>query len=184
MEMLDYEDVEIERAHRLKSRNRNKCTVIVKFTKFKDREAILGKASNSFDFESPFSVQADYTQRVKKHPGQLGKEMIAARQNGQDAKIKYDKLVIGNKVYRYDDESETSVLLRDNNRQQRGLGPRGSLFMGSADHRQRLGHVQNSANQNVSGSVNGDDEHVNDGAPNESEAIGGAGDDSNTYEAR
>ena len=49
MEMPDYEDVEIERAHRLKSRDRNKCTVIVKFTKFKDREAILRKASNTFD---------------------------------------------------------------------------------------------------------------------------------------
>ena len=96
MEMPDYEDVEIERAHRLKSKDRNKCTVIVKFTKFKDREAILRKASNTFDFESPFSVQADYTQRVKKHRRELGKEMIAARQNGQEAKIKYDKLVIGN----------------------------------------------------------------------------------------
>ena len=56
------------------------------------------------------------------------------------------------------------MLVRDNNRQQRGFGPRGQLFMGSVDYRQHVGHVQNSANQNVSGSVNGDDEHVNDGA--------------------
>ena len=109
-------------------------------------------------------MQADYTLRVKKHRRELGKEMTAARQNGQDAKIKYDKLVIGNKVYPYDDESETSVLVRDNNRQQCGLGPRGLLFMGSADYQQHLGHVQNSAYQNVSGSVKGDNEHVNDKA--------------------
>ena len=112
--------------------------------------------------------------------------MLAARQNGQDAKIKYDKLVIDNKVYRYDDESETSVLVQDNNRQQRGLGARCSLFMGSADYQHHLGHVQSSANQDESESVNGDDEHVNDRAQNEREAMGGArgGDDSDTYEAR
>ena len=71
MAMPGHESVEVERAHRLKSSDR--------FTKFKDREAILRKASDIFDHESPFSVQADYTQRVKKHRRELGKEMIAAR---------------------------------------------------------------------------------------------------------
>ena len=58
MGMPDHEDVEIEQAHRLKSRDRNKCTVIVKFTKFKYREAILREARNIFDFEPPFSLHA------------------------------------------------------------------------------------------------------------------------------
>ena len=184
MEMPGHESVEIERAHRLKSSDRNKCTIIVKFTKFKDREAILRKASDIFDHESPFSVQADYTQRVKKHRRELGKEMIAARQNGQNAKIQYDKLVIDNKVYRYDDARESSVLVRDNNRQPRGYSARGSLYMGSADFRRHLGQPHGTANQNDSGSVNGDEARANDSARNESEALGGAtgGDDGNLGE--
>ena len=184
IEMPGHESVEIERAHRLKSSDRNKCTIIVKFTKFKDREAILRKASDIFDHESPFSVQADYTQRVKKHRRELGKEMIAARQNGQNAKIQYDKLVIDNKVYRYDDARETSVLVRDNNRQPRGYSARGSLYMGSADFRRHLGQPHGTANQNDSGSVNGDEARANDSARNESEALGGAtgGDDGNLGE--
>ena len=112
MEMPGYQFVDIERAHRIKSRDRNKCTVIVKFTKFKDRQAILKRASEVFDSDSAFSVNADYTKRVKKHRRELGKRMIAARQAGQEAKISYDKLVIENKVYRYDDETETVILLR------------------------------------------------------------------------
>ena len=68
--------------------------------------------------------------------------MIAARQKGQkgqNAKIQYDKLVIDNKIYRYDDASDTSVLVRDNNRQPRGYNARGSLYMGSADFRNYFG---------------------------------------------
>ena len=86
-------------------------------------------------------------------------------------KLDNDKLVI----YRYDDESETSMLMRDNNIQQRGHGARGSL-MGSADYRRHLGNAQSSANQDESGSVNGDNGHVKVRAPNESEAICGARD--------
>ena len=48
--------------------------------------------------------------------------------------------------------------------------------MGSADYRRHLGHAQSSANQDESGSVNGDNGHVKDRAPNESNAIGGARD--------
>ena len=133
MGMPMHEHVEIERAHRLKSANRNKCTIIVKFTKYKDREAILRRANVIFNPETPFSVKADYTQRVKKHRRELGKQMIAARQAGQDAKIKYDKLAIGNKIYRYDDERETSVLVRENSTLMRA---RGSLFRRSAGYRE------------------------------------------------
>ena len=96
-------------------------------------------------------------QWVKQHRRELGKEIIAAWQNGHDAKIRYEKQVIDYKVYCYDDESETSVLVRDNNIQKRGHGVCGSLFMGSADYGHHLGHAQCSANQDESGSLNGDD---------------------------
>lgn len=41
--MPEYQNIEIERAQRAKPRDNNKSTNIVKFTKFKDREAVLGK---------------------------------------------------------------------------------------------------------------------------------------------
>ena len=97
--------------------------------------------------------------------------MIAARQAGQDAKIKYDKLVIGNKIYRYDDERETSVLVRDSSTLTRA---RGSLFRRSDDYRRIPGHEPSSTNQEASGSVNGDDERENDSARSQYEDMGGA----------
>lgn len=169
MEMPEYESVEIERAHRLKSRDRNKCTIIVKFTKFKDRQNILRRAGEVFDSKSAFSVQADYTQRVKKHRRELGKKMIAARDAGQEARVTFDKLIIGNKLYRYDDETESVILVRDKSKPTR-VGPHGSLYMGSADYmRQQL-----SSNHSDSGSVNDDDDHVDDSARNGNETMGGA----------
>ena len=95
--------------------------------------------------------------------------MIAARQARREAKIKYDKFVIENKVYRYDDESETVVLVRDNYKPTTRIVARGSLYMGSADYRRHLSHPLSSTNQDGSGSVNDGEEQANDSARNESE---------------
>ena len=129
-------------------------------------------------------MQADYTQRVKKHRRELGKEMIAARQARREAKIKYDKFVIENKVYCYDDESETDVLVRDNYKPTTRIVARGSLYMRSADYRRHLSHPLSPTNQDGSGSVNGGEEQANDSAQNESEVMGGAvgGTDGDTVE--
>ena len=37
--------MEIERAHRVRSNDTDKCTVIVKFTKCKDRECVINKTN-------------------------------------------------------------------------------------------------------------------------------------------
>ena len=65
LQMPEKEHVDIERAHRIKSRNPEKCTVIVKFTKFKDRECVLNKASEILTKNSELSVYPDYTDKVK-----------------------------------------------------------------------------------------------------------------------
>ena len=62
----DLENIDIERAHRLKSRDREKCTIIVKFTKFKDKEVILSTAKQRLK-NSQFSVHEDFTERVMIH---------------------------------------------------------------------------------------------------------------------
>ena len=82
LNMPEMEGVEIERAHRIKSYDQNKCTIIVKFNRYKDREAVLKKASEVLDEDTSYSVRQDLTQRVKKHRRELGKEMIAAKARG------------------------------------------------------------------------------------------------------
>ena len=64
LEMQEMESVDIERAHRIKSTDQNKCTVIVKFNRFKDREAVLKKAAEILDSEAPYTVRQDFTQHV------------------------------------------------------------------------------------------------------------------------
>ena len=132
MGMPMHEHVEIEKGHRLKSADKNKCTIILTLTKYMDREAILRRANVISNSETPFSIQADYTRRAKKHRRELGKQMRAAKQAGQDAKIKYDRLVIDNRIDRYDDERQVSVLARENSIL---TCARGSFFRRSADYR-------------------------------------------------
>ena len=72
---------------------------------------MLKKAAEILDDEAPYTVRQDFTQRVKKHRRELGKEMIAAKARGQQARIKFDKLEIDGDLYRYDDATEEIVLI-------------------------------------------------------------------------
>ena len=55
-------------------------------------------------------MQEDYTDRVKLHRRELGKRLAEARQNGQYAVMRYDKLIIDNDMYKYDERNEQIVL--------------------------------------------------------------------------
>ena len=57
LDMQEMDQVDIDRAHRIKWSDQNKCTVIVKFNRFKDREAVLKKASEMLDEDSPYTVR-------------------------------------------------------------------------------------------------------------------------------
>ena len=65
LNLPECENVEIERAHRVKSRNHDKCTIIVQFNRYKDRKQILRAATDTLDKGSAYSVQQDNTDRVK-----------------------------------------------------------------------------------------------------------------------
>ena len=65
--MQELDQVDIYRTHRIKSSDQNKCTVIVKFNRFKDREAVLMKASEILDNDSPYTVRQDLKQRDTTH---------------------------------------------------------------------------------------------------------------------
>ena len=167
LEMPEMEHVDLERAHRIKSTDQNKCTVIVKFNRFKDREAVLKKAAEILDDEAPYTVRRDFTQRVKKHRRELGKEMIAAKARGQQARIKFDKLEIDGDLYRYDAATEEIVLIPSGISRTRGRAHgRGRARAGSGD---TLRHMQA-----VGGLVDRLGEHGDDNAGNQSETEGRA----------
>jgi hypothetical protein len=77
------DQIDIDRAHRIRSNNSSTCTIIARFVRFKDCQAILNRASNSkSDLNSGFSVQQDYSDRVKRHRRMLGERMIEERKRG------------------------------------------------------------------------------------------------------
>ena len=109
MNMEDYEQVEIERAHRLGSIHSPSRPIIVKFSRYKDKESILFKARELFKADSEFSVKEDFTERIQKHRRELGKRLMEERAKGKSARLKYDKLIIGRQVYRYDERTNKII---------------------------------------------------------------------------
>ena len=75
LNMPEMENVEIERTHR-KSRNPNKCTIIVKFTKFKDKDSLLNRATRVFSVDSNHRVHKDFTDRVRQHTRELSRRLV------------------------------------------------------------------------------------------------------------
>ena len=105
MDQPDLENVEIERAHRVKSKDPEICPIIVKFSKYKDRDQILKCAKQKLK-ETCFFVQEDFTDRVKLCRFKLGKRLMEARKNGLYAALSFDKLTIENEIYKYDAEND------------------------------------------------------------------------------
>lgn len=93
----DQENFDIERVHRLRSADSEKA-IIVKFSKYKDREMVLSRAKSRLR-HTEYTVQDDFTYRVKLHRRELGKRLIEERARGNHAAISYDKVVIERSVW-------------------------------------------------------------------------------------
>lgn len=128
------ENVDIERAHRVKSSNPEKCTIIVKFTKFKDRECVLKKARETLR-ESTFSVYPDYTDKVKQNRRVLGERMVTEREKGHFSTIRFDKLIVNDMVYKVSDVDKSIVCV---GRRQQGGHARGGR--GNNNNNNRYGN--------------------------------------------
>jgi len=110
LNLPDLEHVEIERAHRSQGgKSSHTPSIIVKFTKFKDKSIVLDKAKQTLKNSPNTSVYEDYTDRVKLHRRELGKKLVEARGRGQYAAMSFDKLIIDTDVYRYDEDSQSMV---------------------------------------------------------------------------
>ena len=128
-------EIDIDRAHRIKTRDSNKCTVIARFTRYNDCELILERARSVLTPGSNFSVQQDYSERIRRHRKVLGERMLAERARNNYATIRYDKLIVNDEIYKYCDESECIISLgRRNfaNRRTRGP-PRGVQTVNTRD---------------------------------------------------
>ena len=64
------------------------------------------------DGDSPFRIAEDFTPKVRQAKRVLGQELVRARNNGQQAQMKFDKLIINNDVYKYP-ISGRPVVIRD-----------------------------------------------------------------------
>lgn len=101
------ESIDLERVHRLRiPGNRNDGPIIAKFTKFKDREMVHNFARKKLDGRSQYRVAEDFTPRVRQTRRALGEHLVRARNKGHRASMKFDKLVIENKIYKYDEQSQ------------------------------------------------------------------------------
>ena len=105
LDQPNLQNVEIERAHRVKSKDSHTCPIIVKFSKYKDRDQKLKCAKQKLR-ETRFFVQEDFTDRVKICRFKLGKRLMEARKDGLYAALSFDKLIIENEIYKYDAEND------------------------------------------------------------------------------
>lgn len=101
-------DVEIERAHRVKSKDAQKCTTVVKFLKNTACVKVRKRAYQVFtpNSNTQYKVQPDSTDRVKRHRRELGNIMVSELKKGNYSVVHYDKLIFKDKVFRYDESTE------------------------------------------------------------------------------
>ena len=86
------ENVDVEGAHRAKGKGNREAPIIVRFTKFKNKSAVLEKAENEFKGGSVFSVREDYTEQVLAKRKALGRCLKEARYKGQYATCYWQQL--------------------------------------------------------------------------------------------
>ena len=107
LNLPNLENVDIERAHRMKSNaSTEKCMIIVKFTKYKDRDEILNRAKRCL-YNTSYSVNEDFTERIRAIRRELGKRLVTERDQGKYASMNYDKLIVEDTIYGYNDREQS-----------------------------------------------------------------------------
>ena len=96
---------------RLKSSDPNKPTVLATFNRQRGCTDIMNLAKEKLRNNPNHYVQNDYSERVLKHRKLLGERMIAERRQGNYSTIRFDKLFINDRIYKYDDSQQTIVYI-------------------------------------------------------------------------
>ena len=101
---IDGEQIEFERAHRLVNSKLRPRPIIAKFSKYKQRDQVLGSGYKLKDTD--FKITEDFSTKVREKRWKLGKFLMKARSEGKIAHLKYDKLKIDGELYVYDDYND------------------------------------------------------------------------------
>ena len=69
------ESIIIERVQRCRGGTDHALTILVRFSNYKDKSAVLQCARSNLSRDSAYSVSEDFTPRVRKHRYELGKRV-------------------------------------------------------------------------------------------------------------
>nr|KAG5686017.1 hypothetical protein BaRGS_010558 [Batillaria attramentaria] len=94
------EDVEIERAHRLRG-GQSPQPIIACLRFFKDKERILAERRTLKDNNSNIFINEDFSPRVREKRRQLQSFLREAKAANKKASLRFDTLVIDGKTYLY-----------------------------------------------------------------------------------
>ncbi|KAH6940237.1 hypothetical protein HPB50_026405 [Hyalomma asiaticum] len=101
----------VERAHRLGRYNEKKRPIIVKFSLYKERQAVLLNAKRFKN--SQYSVSEDYSPETRSVRNKLWEYAKTKREDKTNkAKLNFDKLIINVRAFRWDEEKEEVVPVR------------------------------------------------------------------------
>lgn len=121
------EELPIERAHRVGKRSHGRARpVVVRFTRWKDKEEILHKArqktrewrerSSEDEVNNRIRVSEDFSARVREIRRKLVNYMQTLRQTQPNTRmsLRFDKLFVDGKMLTYDTESESVIEIETN----------------------------------------------------------------------
>ncbi|KAH3866921.1 hypothetical protein DPMN_030044 [Dreissena polymorpha] len=92
-----------------------------------------------------FSVHEDFTERVKSHRRELGKRLVDERARGNNAVMNYDKLIVNNKIFAYDENNQTIIEIGTARGRPRPISSKGTMRhgrRGTGEGRARVSNTQ------------------------------------------
>ena len=74
-------------------------------------QRLLHRAKRVLNVDSNHRVHEDFTDRVRQHRREFSRRLVQARNNGQYTTLNFDKLIIENTVYGYDEENQDTYTI-------------------------------------------------------------------------
>ena len=103
-------EIDIERAHRVGRKGPRERPVVVKFLSYKKKQEVLRHGSKLKS--GGISVAEHFTDRVRDVRSHLKRHLEKAKAQGHEANLRFDKLVVDNRVFRLGDKPESLILER------------------------------------------------------------------------
>ena len=96
---ISLEENDIERAHRIGKRGNGERPIVVKFLRWKTRETVLRKYRKADKSKTPIRISEDFTANVKEIRHLLKPHLQKAIEEGNEAYLTYNKLIINGQAF-------------------------------------------------------------------------------------